>query len=120
MAMPASAPQTKTDEKALKQSGTHGHRWTRHFHDGNLVAAIDALRDVNFLEIVRQAIVMRFQPIDFSFNAIELREPLAQIERLGLPFLDIALQVFHLFADGLAAGLEFFHGILPVKLDQVL
>ena len=111
MAMPASAPQTETDEQTLEQAGAHGDRRTRHFHDGNLIAAIDALRNVHFLEIVRQAIVKRFQPIDFSLNAIELREPLTQIERLGLPFLDVALQVLHLFADGLAAGLEFFHGV---------
>ena len=91
----------------------------RHFHDGNLIAAIDALRDVHFLEIVRQAIVKRLEPIDLALNAIELREPLAQIERLGLPFLDVALQVLHLFADGLAARLELFHGVLPVELDQI-
>ena len=117
--MPASAPQTETDEQALEQAGADGHRWTRHFHDGDLIAAIHDLRDVDFLEIIRQAIVKGFQPIDFALDAIELREPLAQIERFGFPFLDVALQVLHLFADGFAAGLEFLDGVLPVKLDQV-
>ena len=91
----------------------------RHFHDGDLIAAIHALRNVNFLEVVREAIVKRFQALGFSLDAIELREPLAQIERFGFPFLDVALQVLHLFADGFAAGLEFLHGVLHDRARSV-
>ena len=78
------------------------------------------MRDVHFLKIVRQAIIKRLQSIDLSLNSIELRQPLTQVERLVFPFLNVALQVFHLFADGFPAGLEFFHGVLPIKFDQVL
>ena len=53
------------------------------------------------------------------FDAVELRELLAEIERLLLPFLDIRLKVLHLFADGFAAGIEFLDRVLPVKVDQL-
>ena len=48
-----------------------------------------------------------------------MREPLAEIERFVAPFLDTGLQVLHLLADGLSAGIEFFDRVLPIKLDQL-
>ena len=76
-------------------------------------AAIDYLGNVDFLEIVRQAIVECLQSIDLALEAIELREPLAQIERLRFPFLDIRLQVFHLLADGVSTRGELLDRVGP-------
>ena len=53
MPIPASAPQPRPMSKTLDQAGTNRNRRTRHFHDGDLIAAIDDLRNVDFLEIVR-------------------------------------------------------------------
>ena len=45
--------------KLLSKPGRTEIGGARHFHDGNLVAAIDDLRDIDFLQIIRQAIVKR-------------------------------------------------------------
>ncbi len=90
-----------------------------HFHDRDLIAAVNGLRDVDFLKVIRQAIIKGLKPIDLSFDAIELRQALPQIERLALPFLDVGLQVLHLLADGFAAGLKLFDRVRAEKLDQV-
>ena len=102
--------------RLLSKPGTNRHRHRGHFHDRNLIAAIDALRDVDLLQIVRQAIVKRFQAIDLALHAIELRQTLAEIERLRFPFLDVGLQIFHLLADGFPAGIEFFDRVARKSL----
>ena len=89
------------------------------FHDGDLIAAIDHLGDADFLEIVREAIVERLEPIDFAFEAIELGEALREIERFRFPFLDVRLEVFHLLSDGIAAGGELLDRVGAEELDQV-
>ena len=89
-------------------------------HDRNLVVAVDHLRDVDVLQVVGQPIVKRFQTIDLAFNAIELGEALAEIERLGFPLLDVGLEVFHLLADGFPARVEFLDRVAAEKLDQLL
>ena len=47
------------DEQTLEQSRTDRNRRARRFHDRNLIAAVHDLRDVDFLQVVRQAIVKR-------------------------------------------------------------
>jgi len=70
------------------------------------------------LQIVSQTVIEGLEPIDLAFDAIELGEALTQIERLGFPFLDVGLEVFHLLADGFAAGFQFLHRVLTKNLDE--
>src|SRR3954468_61547 len=84
-----SSTAAEADQEALDQTRANRNRSCRRFHDRDLVGAVHDLRDVHFLEVVSQAIVKSLQPIDLALYAIEQGEPLAQIERLGFPLLDI-------------------------------
>ena len=48
-----------------------------HFHDGDLVAAVDHLRDIDVLQVLGEAIVKRLETIDFAFEPVEFGEALA-------------------------------------------
>ena len=112
MPMPAKAPHPNPINRPLSKPG-------RTETGGDAISMIETwsapsttCETSDFFQIVRQAVIQSFQAIDFAFDAIELREALAQIERFGFPFLDVGLQVFHLFADGFAARGQFLDGIL--------
>ena len=68
--------------------------------------------DIHFLEVIREPLVKRFEAVRPALDAIELREPLGQIERLGVPFLDAAQEILHLFADGFSARLQLLDRVL--------
>ncbi len=76
------------------------------------------MRDIDILQVVGQAIVESLLAVDFTFQAIELRELLAEIECLLLPFLDVRLEILHLFADRLAPSVKLFDRVVPVEADQ--
>ena len=78
-------PQPRPMSRLLIRPGRTEIGARGHFHDGNLISAVDHLRNVDFFEVVSQAIVKRFQAIDLAFDAVELGQPLTQIERFGSP-----------------------------------
>ena len=116
--MPARAPQPRPRKKTFDQARADRDRSSAPFHHRNLVAAVHHLRNIDIFQVLGEALVQNFQAIDLPFDAIEQGETLAQVERLGFPFLDVRLQILHLFTDGFAARLESFHGIRAKQVDQ--
>ena len=110
----------KTNQQTPNESRPNGNGRRRHFHDRDLISRVDHLRDIDFLEVGCQSLVEHFQPIYFAFDAIELCQPLTQIERLGFPLFDVGPEIFHLFADGFTPGLELLDRITTIELDQFL
>ncbi len=84
-----------------------------------MIFATGNLGNVDVLEVIGEAIVERFEAINFALNSIELREALAEIQRFGFPFFNVGLKIFHLLADGLASRLQFFEGVGAEKLNQL-
>jgi len=47
-------------------------------------------------------------------------EALTEVERFYFPLLNVALQIFHLFANGFAPGFELLDGVGTERLNQLL
>jgi hypothetical protein len=76
------------------------------------------LRDIDVFQIAGQAIVKSFEAIYLAFDPIELGKTLAEIKRFAFPFLDVALEVFHLLTDRFATRFQSLEGVSAEKLDQ--
>ena len=66
----------------------------------------EVLIDIHATKLAVQAVVMHFRALDLRLDLVEVSHALGEIERLGLPCLDVVIKALNLGLDGAAAACD--------------